>query len=83
MEQNLILGVARTIITPKVGTLLYGYRPDLVSESVNDDLTATAFYFKQGERVALLVSVTLGSVNLKTTNAIFNTHSFPHKTTSH
>lgn len=69
--EKLYLGVGRTVITPKVGACLFGYRPDLVSTSVNDDLTCTAFYFKQGERVALLVSVTLGSVNADITNIIF------------
>ena len=59
MNDKLYLGVARKIITPKVGTNLYGYRPNLASTSVNDELTATAFYFKQGECEALIVSLTL------------------------
>lgn len=71
MENELYLGVGRTVITPKVGANLFGYRPDLESKSVNDDLTATAFYFKQGERTALLVSVTLGSVRTEITDVIF------------
>ena len=61
MEQ-LYLGVSRRIITPKVGCHLYGYRPDVISERVEDDLTATCFYFSQGARRALMVSVTVGSV---------------------
>ena len=54
-----LFGAGRRNITPKVGARLTGYRPDLVSESVNDELTATAFYFKKGDTEALLVSVTL------------------------
>ena len=73
MENELYLGVGRKIITPKVGACLYGYRPGLESTAVNDDLTATAFYFKQGDRVALLVSVTLGGVEEGITNEIFDT----------
>ena len=57
------LGVACAVITPKVGGTLYGYRPDVFSESVADDLTATAFYFRQGDLQALMVSVTLCLIN--------------------
>ena len=73
MENTLYLGVGRKIITPKIGACLYGYRPGLESTSVNDDLTATAFYFKQGERKSLLVSVTLGGVQTDISNGIFKT----------
>lgn len=71
MEEKLLLGVGRKIITPEIGTCLYGYRPGLESKSVNDDLTSTAFYFKQGNKCALLVSVTIGSVHVDITNDIF------------
>lgn len=69
--ENLYLGTARRTITPKVGTCLYGYQPGLVSTSVNDDLTATVLYFKQGKTQALLISVTLASVREDITNDIF------------
>ena len=45
--ESLCLGVAREVITPEVGSQLYGYTPDVFSEAVEDDLTVTAFYFKQ------------------------------------
>ncbi|MBQ9735785.1 MAG: neutral/alkaline non-lysosomal ceramidase N-terminal domain-containing protein [Clostridia bacterium] len=70
MKENLFLGVARRTITPKVGTYLYGYRPNHASESVNDDLTATAFYFAQGGERALLVSVTVCEVHRDIVNEI-------------
>ena len=57
--EELYLGVAREIITPPIGGNLYGYQPDIFSESVADDLTATAFYFRQGDKVALMISVTV------------------------
>ena len=63
MKNDLFLGVGRAVITPKVGACLAGYRPDIVSTSVNDDLTATAFYFKQNETEALLVSLTLCEIS--------------------
>jgi len=58
MEQ-LLLGVAREIITPKVGGQLYGYNPNIISDKVEDDLTATAFYFQQADKQALMISVTV------------------------
>ncbi len=57
MKDKLLLGVSVADITPPVGTLLFGYRPDLKSESVNDNLTATAFAFAQGAKKILLVTV--------------------------
>ena len=57
--EKLYLGVARECITPEVGGTLYGYRPDVFSTSVEDDLTATAFFFRQGDTQALMISLTL------------------------
>ena len=54
---NLLLGVARRDITPQVGGNLFGYRPDLYSESVNDNLTATVFAFSDGDEKFVLVTV--------------------------
>ena len=63
--KDLKLGVGRSVITPEVGCHLCGYRPDILSESVADDLTATALYFRQGERQVLLVSLTQAGVELR------------------
>ena len=57
--ESLKLGVAREIITPKVGTYLMGYRLNAASTRVEDDLTATAFYFEQEGRKILLVDCLL------------------------
>ena len=62
MEEKLLLGVSRRIITPPIGTPLAGYAPDWFSESVNDDLTATVFCFEQNGKRALLASLTLISI---------------------
>ena len=59
MEEKLYLGVGRACITPKIGSLLMGYGPNTVSTAVHDDLNVTAFYFAQGERRALAVSIDL------------------------
>ena len=53
-------GAARADITPAVGTLLYGYRPDWESTSIHDPLNVTALALQQGEEKALLVTVTVG-----------------------
>ena len=60
---GLKLGVAREIITPVVGGQLYGYRPDVFSECVEDDLHVTAFYFEQGETKALMLSAEVCLIN--------------------
>ncbi len=57
--ETLYLGVAREIVTPKVGGHLYGYDPNIISTSVNDELTASALYFRQGDTQALMISVTI------------------------
>ncbi|MBR2466099.1 MAG: neutral/alkaline non-lysosomal ceramidase N-terminal domain-containing protein [Clostridia bacterium] len=59
MTEKLRLGVSEKIITPRVGCNLCGYAPDVISESVNDDLTATAYYFSCGATEALIISNTL------------------------
>lgn len=56
---KLYAGAGREIITPPVGAFLYGYRPDVVSASVNDDLTATVIALKYGKTYIALVSVTV------------------------
>lgn len=57
--ESLKLGVARRVITPQIGGQLYGYSPDVFSETLNDDLTVTAFYFKQNQTQALMISATV------------------------
>ena len=59
MSEKLLLGVSKTTITPEIGGNLMGYNPTTYSESIHDDLTATAFAFSQGETKALLVTVSL------------------------
>ena len=67
---GLNLGVARRIITPPVGGQLYGYNPDVMSDSVNDDLTVTAFYFKQNDTEALMISATVCLINTSLAQSI-------------
>lgn len=67
---KLHFGVGREIISPPVGTALYGYFPDHFSESLSDDLTATAFFFSQGDTKALAISLTLGSLQTELSDRI-------------
>ncbi len=57
--EKLLLGVGRTVISPEIGGALVGYGPGICSDSLADDLTATAFWFCQADRQALMVSLTL------------------------
>ncbi|MBQ7623922.1 MAG: neutral/alkaline non-lysosomal ceramidase N-terminal domain-containing protein [Clostridia bacterium] len=61
---KLYLGVGREIITPEIGGQLCGYSRDIYSEKVEDDLTATAFYFTQGKTRALMVSLTICNMRI-------------------
>jgi len=72
MDNKLLLGVGSAVITPKVGGQLYGYRPDIMSSSVNDDLTVTAFYFSQGDTRALMISATVCLINTELSDEILS-----------
>ncbi len=71
MNDSLKLGVAVRVITPKVGCALAGYRANHFSKSVNDDLTATAFVFSQGGKLAVMLSMTLCGMSNKVTADLF------------
>ncbi|MBO5068818.1 MAG: neutral/alkaline non-lysosomal ceramidase N-terminal domain-containing protein, partial [Roseburia sp.] len=59
MEDKLYLGVSREDITPLVGGKLYGYNDTTFSESVHDNLTATAFVLQSGDVRVVLISATV------------------------
>ncbi len=67
---QLQLGVGRQKITPKVGCQLYGYNPNVFSESVADDLNATAFVFRQDVVTSLIVSLDICVVNVELSKKI-------------
>lgn len=56
---QLSAGAFREIITPPVGAHLFGYRPDVISTSVNDDLSVTAAAFEDGGSGAILICATI------------------------
>lgn len=59
MANKLFTGVGRKDITPEIGGQLFGYRPDLYSDGINDPLTTTAFAFTCGKVKALMVTVSV------------------------
>ncbi|MBQ9921117.1 MAG: hypothetical protein IJO52_02945, partial [Clostridia bacterium] len=63
MNSTFVLGAANTIVTPPLGTSLYGYgaveRP---ASRVNDDLRINALAFGKGKAEAILVSMDLCSI---------------------
>lgn len=61
--KKFLCGAGREIITPAVGTALYGYRPDLFSTCVHDDLTVTALALGNEKERTLLITATLGDTN--------------------
>lgn len=69
---KLYLGVGREIITPEVGGHLFGYNPNIISESIADDLTVTAFYFRQGDTQAMILSSTVCCVRTDLVNLILD-----------
>lgn len=62
MCNKLNAGVARAVITPEIGCNLFGYRDDIISTGVHDDLNATAFYFEQDDIKALMVSCDVATI---------------------
>ena len=56
-NNRLRIGIAREVITPKLGGLFIGYGSDKGSTALNDDLTVTAFAFEEGKSKIVLLSV--------------------------
>ncbi len=63
MSGKLLMGAAREIITPKIGARIFGYSPTQYSESVRDDLTATALVFQSGAKRTMMITVTVCEVD--------------------
>jgi hypothetical protein len=56
---SLKLGIAREIITPKVGTILEGFSPGRPCESIADDLTVDAAVFNQDGKTIVLLAMSV------------------------
>ncbi len=70
MKNPFKVGVAYEIITPPLGTPLYGYEFQRKATKVNDDLRATALAVEQGELKAILISVDVVSIGVDLGNEV-------------
>jgi len=59
MMKRLNLGVARGIITPEIGGMLFGYSSKPHSTGVHDDLTLTVYAFSYGDKKLLYINATV------------------------
>ena len=60
--KRFLAGSGKAIISPKLGTRLYGYPTDRFAATIHDDLTATAIAVSDGTTSAVLISLTLVSI---------------------
>ncbi len=65
-------GASREDITCKIGNFLYGYRPDLKSDSIHDNLTVTALAFSNDIDTVLMLTCENGDINTNLCNEIRN-----------
>ncbi|MBQ9860170.1 MAG: hypothetical protein IJO76_05800 [Clostridia bacterium] len=63
MEKQFVIGAARRVITPPLGTPLCGYPYERAATSVNDDLKANVIALGYGEATALWISLDVISVD--------------------
>ena len=62
MKNQFKAGAAKAIITPPLGTLLYGYAFKRPATKVNDDLRINAIAVEQGDLKAILISADVVSI---------------------
>lgn len=60
--ERFLAGAGKAIISPKLGTRLYGYPTDRFATVIHDDLTATAIAVSDGDTSAALVTLTVCSI---------------------
>jgi len=69
-KDTLYVGNGRADITPHIGTLLYGYRPDVVSTSIHDQLNITAIAFRESNESAVLLTATVGDIQTELSDEV-------------
>ena len=70
--EKLYLGIGTADITPPIGGQLYGYAPNVFSNTVEDRLNVSVFYFCQGDVRALMISATVCLINTALAHRIRN-----------
>lgn len=61
MDKSFVLGVGKRVITPPIGTLLYGYPSERPADKVNDDLRCNVMAFGYDAPDSILISMDLCS----------------------
>ncbi len=70
MSNQFKIGCNRQIITPPLGTLLYGYTTKRPASKVNDDLCVSAIYSEQNDVSGFLISADICSITKEIVNKI-------------
>ena len=70
MGKQFKVGVAREIISPKLGTLLQGYPRKRPASKIYDNLTVSAIAFSNGDICGLMISAEVLQVPAQTVNMI-------------
>lgn len=70
MDNQFRIGCNKQIITPPLGTLLYGYTTKRPASKVNDDLCVNAIYCEQNGVSGVLISADICSVTKEIVNTI-------------
>lgn len=65
MAKQLMLGVARCDITPKIGCRLAGYDANTISKSIHDNLALSVFAFSYGKAKFILISADVLQITSK------------------
>jgi len=63
-------GVAKRTITPALGGHLFGYHPNIISREKHDDLTVCAFSFTDGNESAMMITLTVCSLDTELTDSL-------------
>ena len=70
MKNQFKIGVGREIISPPLGTLLYGYPRKRPASRVHDDLCVSAIACEQGDLRGVIISADICSVSFEITDKI-------------
>lgn len=70
MEKQFKIGCKSEIITPPLGTLLFGYTASRPASSVHDDLRTNAVVFRKGSVLGALISADVCNIPLDTIKII-------------
>ena len=70
MSKQFKIGVGKQVISPKLGTGLFGYTNDIFAEKIHDDLTVSVIVFEQGDAKGVLISADLCLASKQITDAL-------------